>query len=729
MAAAPPKDNYLGFPCSGVLNEWLTPPDVGGTGLTDCENLIYHRNGGWGRRPGAQSVNLAAGGKNTPVSGFRWYRAFPSSLTKLFVYANNHLYVGNDERSLNDLGSFDLSGTSAPDFCSMRDPQAGSNGADVCIITGLTLPKGSFGTGSVVISGLPGPQPSGVYIEVNVTNGANSITLPQYFVTGADDPDSIADAITQLLNNSAAFLNPGDNSQFLNESYFLSKTLPYGALDSSGKIQGTAAPPIAHVHMGALDGGNAGNSISYSITLSATTGSLAVNAFGQAPMTSGTSSANFTGGGQQWNGPVRFDWDAGTIVALSYMCPNQFAYCASWHNHLWLWGDDQNPDTVFASDINQPESFTFMIENGGMTGTDNGGYTIGAGDGDPRVKQCLPCGNALYVFKTSNTYMIEGYDFQPGEYQFSVTPQLVGYGVPNRYSAAVLEGQVVFWSGRKFLRLAVGAYEPEHLGLPIPVTEGLAGAGDQTVVRVVAGDMICKTLLNNSFQPGGITPINLLLRSVALFAVDSGDGRADLVCVYDDEKSHAIGQPAWTKWFGWNIGYWVQYGLGKSPLTADSDKPKINFITPGGESFCYAGGDAKNDFGKEPIVWMAQTGWVDFGTPEVIKNAKRIFANMEATSGAQLTVTMIPGQIIPVQPQPSVYSSTPQTAAFGATVAPSNSEADNNLEAYTNDGQTKGALPIQAKSCMFKFEENGVAEAGFELRRWGMDLLEESLST
>ena len=452
---------------------------------------------------------------------------------------------------------------------------------------------------------------------------------------------------------------------------------------------------------------------------------------------------NFVQGGNSFSGPCKVEnpVTSPTLVGLSFMCSNPFTFCVSWHQHVWYWGDPNNPDTVFASDINQPEAFTFMIENGGLNVTPNnpqtGGYTIGVGDGDPFVQACVPIGNALYVFKTSSIYMIEGYDFQVGEYQFSLTPQIVGYGIPCPYAATVLDEQLVFWSGKKFCRLAVGSYEVEHIGLPLPITEGLCSTTAQKHVRVIAGDMQALTLLNNVYANGqaNLTPATVIYRNIAIFSFDLGGGNF-LNAVYDDEKSAAIGGYAWTKWYEWNIGCWIQYGLGLGPSGNKTDAPLMCFIDPQGLNFYVAGQNAQSDYGN-PIPWMGQTGWIDGGTPEVVKNAQRVYLNASATAGATFTEYIIPGQIVFPGPPPvgsSEYGTQPQTVLFNPTLAPNYCEATNNLNQYIANGQQPpGApippqLPIQAKSFMLKITEPGTAQAGFEIRSLGIDVVEEALA-
>lgn len=720
MATVAPKSRYVSFPCSGVLSEITTPSIVAGSALTACQNLTYHRQGAWGKRTGASQTTLPTGAGTSPSSGFRWYHAFPSPLTKLVTYANSTLSIGNDQHSLSSIGTFNLSGTTAPCFASMRDPQANfGQGSDIMIVTGLVLPTGSFGTGQITISGLPGSAPTSFW-SVTVQNGAATpVQSAVYYTLATDDPSSIASNLVELLNETSAFLHvTGMAAPFINESYFTAPNLPYGALTSGGTVGSGAANPSATIYLGALISGAGGNSISYGINFTnpggggGTAGNLSVSPASAAP---GTTNTSFTGGGLPWSGPARYDLTTGNLTGLSYMAPNAFTQCVTWHNHAFFWGDPNNPDTVFASDINQPEAFTFMIENGGMTGTDNGGYNIGVGDGDPGVQSCIPLGNGLYIFKTNNIYLIEGFDFQQGEYQFSVTPQVAGYGMPSPYCGAVLENEIVFWSGRKFLRLAVGAYEPEHIGFPIPLTEGLVSTGNQNLVRCVAGDLQVQTTLNNNFGPPNPYSGSIIIyRSMALWAVDVGTGTADTVIVYDDEATNNIGQYAWSPWVGWTVDCWIQQGNGPTPLGHNVDKPLVFFIDSTGTFINLVGGNAKFDWGN-PISWFAQTGWVGFASDEVMKNAHRLFTTLECNNGVVFSGLIIPGQIIPYSGQVLPYSTVPVPIAFKPTIAPSGGESFNELEQYINPA-------VQAKSILMQFSEPGTAGAGFEMLSWGVDV-------
>ena len=698
----------------GVLNERLDPQRVGGKGLTACTNVIYHRDGTWGKRPGARQHAMPLGDQKTRVSnGIRWYRTFPTIVTQLAVWAQNELLMGNDPDGLAVVPGpwAQTDPTISPDFCSARDPQAANgNGADVLIVCGLTHDHGSFGTGNIVIVGNP-PTDVTATITITVKQGATTVTTQTYNILPTDNPSSIASQLVTFLNSSSAYLNKsGFDPPFLGVSYY---TTPQNG--NAG-----APHPQAIIHLGASNSGGNGNNITFGVTWgTGDQGPMQVNLNGSivVPFDNTLHSTNFTGGGQTWNGPLRWDNGTGTLVGLSYMCPNPFTGCTSWHDHVWFWGDKGNPDTVFASDIYQPEAFTFMAENGGMNSPPNsslnGGYTIGPGDGDPSIQACVANGNSLYLFKTQTIYQMTGYDFQQGEYQFSVTPQLVGYGIPSRDCVDVLEGQYVFWSGRKLLRLAVGAYEPEHIGMPIPLQEGLAANGNQTLVKVVAGDFQIQTDMTNEYVKGTGGPEQpILLHSVALFAVDTGGGMADTILVYDDEKTQTGQEYAWSVWSGWRVSSWIKYGSGLNPA-GNQDAPLLFFVGNSGAYIYGAGAMAQQDWGN-PIPWMAQTGWIDFTTPEMIKNIHEFYLRVEARAGANFFVQAIPARIVPAIGQTSQFPPQPVTFTFAPTLAPNNCEALNDLKSFIQ-------AALQTQAVMLQFTEDGTAFAGFELVSYGID--------
>ena len=270
-----PRNKFVSFPCTGVLNESKTPSMVGGSGLTSALNLIYHRQGSWAKRTGHDTTPLPGRGAQTPVSGFRWYRAFPTPLTRMLTYAQGWLSIGSSPETLATIGEFALSNpNSAPMFCSARDPQAGTAGADVVIITGLVLPNGSFSTGTITISGLPDIQPN-VYIQITISDGTNTVTIPKYYVLGTDDPASIAAQLVILINESTAFLNPSATPPFpafIGEAYSIGNTPPVGNLNSSGHGQSGCPVPTATIYLGARRSGAHGNAYTYTVTLSGASG-------------------------------------------------------------------------------------------------------------------------------------------------------------------------------------------------------------------------------------------------------------------------------------------------------------------------------------------------------------------------------------------------------------------------------------------------------------------------
>ena len=89
--------------------------------------------------------------------------------------------------------------------------------------------------------------------------------------------------------------------------------------------------------------------------------------------------------------PIKYD---GTNPAtfLSTTITNKFTGCYFWHDHVWFWGDPNYPDDLYAADLAQPESFTFMNAFGA--------YQIGRGDGDPFVQGVIDLGDTMYVFKS-----------------------------------------------------------------------------------------------------------------------------------------------------------------------------------------------------------------------------------------------------------------------------------------------------------------------------------------
>src|SRR6185437_5620996 len=152
-----PQDTWTPIPVGQPLDESLTPARVGGGGLTDCLNLSYHRTAAWGKRSGsslAYSVANSGAFPNSPwVSGVRWYRAYPTPLTKIVFAAGGSLWEADDIGSTpTKLLDFEEAPPEPIQFCSARDPNAmDGNGSDILIICGGKT-KLSFATNFILIT-------------------------------------------------------------------------------------------------------------------------------------------------------------------------------------------------------------------------------------------------------------------------------------------------------------------------------------------------------------------------------------------------------------------------------------------------------------------------------------------------------------------------------------------------------------------------------------------------
>ena len=588
-AGSAPERKFFSVDFGGVWTEAETPGKVGGHGLTACQNLVYRRYGAWGKRPGyskAFTGSQAGTRHSDPVSGFRWYAAFPNPLTQLLVVAQGALYVASANGPLTWTAAFTRTGPLPASFAPVRDPawNAG-NGQDVLIICGV---RGgfSFDSGTIAFSGTPVP---GQTIYATMQNGsATPIVSATYTVIATDNLVTIANNLAQLINESTAVETGGSVPPFL----------------SQATTGGSATAPT--VVLGALvSGGSSG--ITYSVTLGGPSGFTATP----------TSSTPFSGGGSLTSAPVK--WDGTTLSGLSYQISQAFTGCVTWHNHVWYWGDPNNPDTLYASDIDQPEGFTFMNENGG--------YEIGPGDGDPAIQMCVAIGDTLYVFKQNSIYAVTGYDFQSGEYAFAVTSVVKGAGIPSPACVGVLNNAVVFWTGSEFCRLAVGSFDLEHIGRPIPLTSGKVSAGNNALVQAIAGNALVGLSLPDVYSGPTVSP-QAVLGNIALFAVDTGDGVADTVLMYDDDASQVLGDYAWSLWSGtgWQVGSWI--GIGGGSFTSGYDLPEILWIPPqsvlgNNPPVVYQlGGNATSD-NRSPIAFMAQTGWVELRNTRALETVAR----------------------------------------------------------------------------------------------------------
>jgi hypothetical protein len=411
-------------------------------------------------------------------------------------------------------------------------------------------------------------------------------------------------------------------------------------------------------------------------------------------------------------------WNGTTLAALSFQIPNAFTGCVTWHNHVWYWGDPKNPSTLFASDIDAPEGFQFMNNNGG--GGTSGGYDIGVGDGDPYIRAVVPIGNLLYVFKTNSVYAISGYDFQSGEYQFQVQVAVQGYGVPSSECVAVLKNALVFWTGNGFYRLAVGAYEVEHIGMPIALQEGRVAGGNQTLVRAISADFEVLAALNNIYGGSGGGPALELFGEVALFAVDVGSGFADTVLVYDDLASVTIGGYAWSVWTGWNVAAWFDTNHGQDSTQTFVETPELFWIGKlggAGPAVYQYGQNATGDSGAA-IPWLVQTGWVDTGTPALDKTLHRAKVHVEAMPGAQFSLTITPSVQVDAGFGGSATEYVPSTPQLPATVGTAGVEQSQSFW-----GTCKPYL--RGDSFLFTLSESS-AFSSYEVTGLTLDYVEEA---
>lgn len=320
-------------------------------------------------------------------------------------------------------------------------------------------------------------------------------------------------------------------------------------------------------------------------------------------------------------------YDGTNFVTLSPSITNPFTGVVFWHERLWFWGDPAFPDTVFATDLGNPESFAFSNAFGG--------YSIGRGDGDATVQCCIPIGDTLFVFKNTSIFAITGFDFQAGDYQFAVTQIVSGYGLASPKAVARLRDALVFWTDESFYRLAYGSNQLEYIGRPIPLTSAQIANGNQNVIRAVAGDFLVSTLSGK-----------LVYNNLALFAVDVGTGIADTIMVFDDDASVKLGEYAWSTWKGFTVGAWI-------PWTGSGDQHLLFFGDAQVGQVYQFGADATADVRAggtrvAPQVLLV-TGRVDCGTPDLVKHLHNLYIETEANAATFATNVVSEQAISPTQ--------------------------------------------------------------------------------
>jgi len=670
MAGQKDERKYYPIQFGGVLDESRSPTKVGGTGLTSASNLTYRRYGSWGKRGGSGIAYAApAAGPNpgSPTSGIRWYRGAPTPLTRLVVSAQGNLYTGGDPNLVSPFAPLSII-TTAPNnsglpasFAAAYDPSDnGYTGSDILIIAGLTGPFG-FATGNITFSGLPNPGDIfGVTVQTAV---APVFTFSvSYKILPSDTLASAVQALSTLINTSS----------------LVNAAQPFPPLGQSPAINQTyitqANNGVVTLHLGSLVGGvagsgNTGNNLQY----------FAFHGSGTTPVSSPTVATNMAGGGATVSAPLKYD--GVSVTGLSSMIQQPFTSTVTWHNHVWFWGDPANPDTLYAADINQPTGFAFMLQFGG--------YQIGQGDGDPTIQMCIPIGNILYVFKRSSIYAITGYDFQSGEYQFSVQLALNGTGIPAPGCAALTHNNtIIYWDGAKFYRLTVGAFIPEYIGRTIPLTSGAVANGNPNLMRAVSGDFPVLTTLDNSYPGGVVVNPNVgttMFSNVVLFACDVGNGYANVVLVYDDDASNFIGDYAWSQWNGWNVAAWIPFGSGKDAAQTAADTSALFWIPALPSTTAVI----VNEYGVSPtqdgfnsltptgIPWLAKTGWDAFETPVLLKELHRLFLTGEANPGANIRCAITASGPVNGSAQTTYPSNN---VVFPPTVGPIGTESNQTLE-------------------------------------------------
>jgi hypothetical protein len=307
-------------------------------------------------------------------------------------------------------------------------------------------------------------------------------------------------------------------------------------------------------------------------------------------------------------------WDGTNFTQLSPGITNHFTGCVYWHEHVWFWGDPNNPDTVFATDLGNPESYTFS--------TTFGGYQIARGDGDPMVQVCIPIGSFLYVFKQSSAQVITGYDQNVGDYQFQLSPA-IDQGCSNGLGVQVLNGQLIWWQGQNVFTLTPGSQEPTPIGTPITYTCAAVANRSQAVIRSFAGDIMVQTI--GAFE---------VYTNVFLLAVDgTGGGVADTILMFDADASQLRGKPAWTKLTGtFRVGAFIGWDIGNDIHALYIGDSSVNQVWQfGGHPTADVGA---NNVTQAAIPMVLQTGRSTGDNPDLIKRLNRAYMDVESNAAA-----------------------------------------------------------------------------------------------
>ena len=304
--------------------------------------------------------------------------------------------------------------------------------------------------------------------------------------------------------------------------------------------------------------------------------------------------------------PLKYD-GTNPATLLSASITNHFTGCYFWHDHVWFWGDPNFPDDLFAADLEQPESFTFMNAFGA--------YQVGRGDGDPFVQGVIDLGDTMYVFKSSSIYAVQGFDFVQGEYPFSLKPRFARKGTPNGRSIARLHNSAIFWTGTGFEKLDNGSDVTTPIGLPIQADVAFLTSGNQNVIRAASGDFLVQS------RAGAC-----LYNDFYMCALDGGTGTADTIVVYDDYATAVGGDgvPRWSIFRGIKVGAFISWQKGVDPKYL-----MIGLATEAG--VVQFGKSATSDRGV-PIATIIKTIRDDGGTPDKAKQIDRAFIEVDANA-------------------------------------------------------------------------------------------------
>lgn len=339
-------------------------------------------------------------------------------------------------------------------------------------------------------------------------------------------------------------------------------------------------------------------------------------------------------------------WDGSHFTQLSSAITNNFAGVTNWHEHLWLWGDPNNPDTLFATDLGNPESYTFS--------TNFGGYQIGRGDGDNTIQVAVGNENYLFVWKGNSIYVITGFDFATGDYQFNVQPLVYGVGTNAPHSVACIKEIPHFWTGARFARLnvnsTVGSELIDSIGGPAVREEVIAAQGLQGIIRAVGGTFLVAAPNRGS---------GVLYEDVYMCAVDDGTGVANKILLYDDEATKAFqGRFAWSSLTGLSVGAFI-------PWIGPGDQPRLYIGSAKADYVLQFGQNAISDSAMVIPVGMV-FGADDLGSPNLQKFLDILYVALAAN---QCTITVNISTDNPARSATFMLNPTqPVAAEFGTAI-------------------------------------------------------------